>query len=118
MAAIRQAGGPGGRGVFRFTWNGGRITSQINSAMTEAMRQTAVAVRANAQRRARVRTGRMRAGVQTAVTVAGGRRTMRLSDRVLYTPYVEARFPFLAPAIREEIPKFRARFKAAMARIS
>jgi HK97 gp10 family phage protein len=122
MAAGSFAGGPyTGRGAFRFTWNGARITAQIDSAIQTAMDETADAAKAEAQSRARVDTGAMRDSIDAVVrTTGGGRRQMVLSIGVSYgifhelgTSRISAQ-PMIRPAIDQEAPRLTQRIRAAI----
>jgi hypothetical protein len=105
-----------GRESGKVVWRGDAVVRQIDQATLRAAQRTVLAMKASAQQRARVRTGRMRAGVEGEVrNVAGGRLTMTLSDRVLYSIYYADEF--LEPSFREESARFAKRLAAEMARM-
>jgi len=105
-----------GRESGRIVWRGDAVLRQIDQATLRAARRTVLAMKAKAQSLARVKTGRMRAGVEGEVSnVAGGRLSMTLSNRVPYSPIYAKEF--LEPAFREEAARFPKRLQAEMARV-
>lgn len=121
MVSARQAGGPAGRGVLRLTWNGARIAARIEAGVQQAMDQTANEAQADARSRARVDTGRMRAGIEAAVrTTGGGRRQIVLSGSAPYTIFHElgtsriTAQPMLRPAMDAAALKLRQRIRAIL----
>lgn len=97
-------------------WKGDAIVNQIDQANLRAANRTALAMKARAQSLARVKTGRMRAGVETEVrNVTGGRLSMTLSNRVPYSVFYADEF--LRPAFEIEARQFPKRLAAEIARI-
>lgn len=102
-----------GRESGKVVWRGDAIVRQIGQAQLRAAQRTVVAMKARAQALARVRTGRMRAGVETEVSnVAGGRLRMTLSNRVPYSIYYADEF--MKPAFEQEAARFPKRLQAEM----
>lgn len=122
MVASRQAGGPyTGQGAFRFSWQGAKILGEIDAAVQQAMEETAAAVKAEAQSRARVKTGAMRDSINATVSATGsGRRKIVAWIGVHYGIYNElgtsrmSAQPMLRPAIDLEAPRLRERIRAAL----
>ncbi len=120
MVAITTAGGPSGRGTFRMQWRGAQVAASVDGAVERACQETAEAVKAEAQSRARVDTGAMRDSIETTVSGGSGRRTITASIGVDYGIYHElgtsriSAQPMLRPAIDQEAPKLTQRIRAAM----
>jgi HK97 gp10 family phage protein len=122
MVAVTQAGGPYGRGAFRFDWRGAAITAKITEAVLQAMDETADAAKSAAQERCPVDTGRLRDSIDAIVDQSGGsqRRRLTLFAAAPYALYVElgtsrmAAQPFLRPAMDAEAPKLTQRIRAAI----
>lgn len=120
MVAAQQAGN------LRFTWYGARVVHQIDTAIGDAMDQTAVEAKAAAIERCPVGDGKhegkhLYETIDAQVdTTGGGRRRLVLSADKPYATFVElgtsrqSAQPFLRPAIDQEAPRLTQRIRAAI----
>lgn len=120
MVALRPAGGYGGRGDIRFSWNGRQVLQAIERAGERAAERVGQEAVAYAQNIAPVDTGELRAGIDYEVRETGTGWTM-----VLFNPVEHAIFqelgtskmpaqPSLRPAADAVFPKYGAYVKDAL----
>ncbi len=125
MAATRfagTAGVAGARGSARFTWRGSAVAAALEQAVQDAMQQTAVEAKAEAQDLCPVDTGLLRSSIFAAVDATGGtsRRRLVLGADAPYALYVilgTSRQPaqdFIRPVIDRIAPKLTARLREAV----
>lgn len=125
MAALGGAGTPGiagARGSGRFTWRGAEVANALEQALQDAMQETAVEAKSEAQAICPVDTGLLRSSIFADVDARGGshRRTLVLGADAPYALYVilgTSRAPaqdFIRPVMDRIAPKLTQRLRAAV----
>lgn len=118
MAAAQSAGGPRGRGGYRYTWRGGRVRQDVLGALDAAFDTASTRAKAEAQARAHVWTGQMQAEVFATAEVRGGRRALVVGSNAPHTVYEVAKggdHDFLRPTIDSVAPQLAPMLRAEIA---
>ena len=115
MVAARQAGGPGGRGSFRFRWDGarivGQVTAQVQDAADDLARDLESYLRATLHRD----TGEMADQAFATVEFTGSRIVIRAGSDSQHTIWHELRYhPQLRQTMDEWAPKIANYLRAKM----
>lgn len=115
MVAVRQAGGPSGRGSYRFRWDGARVVSQVTaqaqSAADDLARDLEAYLRANLHRD----TGQMADESFADVSVSGSRIVIRAGSDAGHTLFHELVYhPQLRQTMDEWAPKIASYLRAKM----
>jgi hypothetical protein len=121
MVVLRQAGGPSGRGSFRFVWQGATIARQIDAAVAAALANRASAALGLLRSELHRDTGQMADEAFAEVDTAGGKRTLRLGSDAPHTYWHETGGAYPAHpqirAIADRIaPTITPAIRAAMGR--
>ena len=115
MVAARQAGGPGGRGSFRFRWDGARIVGQVTAQVQDAADDLARDLEAYLHSELHRDTGDMADKAFARVSFTGSRIVITAGSESGHTIYHELRYH---PQLRETMdifaPQIAARIRAAM----
>lgn len=120
MVALRGAGGYGGRGDVRFSWNGRQVLQMIEHAGERAANRVGQEAKAYAQDIAPVDTGELRAGIDYEVGETAHGWTIVLFNPVEHAIFQElgtskmAAQPSLRPAADAVFSKYGAYVKDAV----
>lgn len=115
MVSARRAGGPGGRGGFRFSWNGSRVVGQITANVQNAAEALARDLEAYLHATLHRDTGEMADRAFAVVSVSGTRIVVRAGSDAAHTVYHEFRYhPQLRQAMDLWAPKIAAYLRSAM----
>lgn len=118
--ALRQAGGPGGRGAFRLTWRGGTVARAISDAVERGCQTHASVLRQRFRSEFHRVTGDMAEKSFAVVEVVGGRKVVRggsTSDHTAYHELGTARYsghPQIRQIMDEENPRLGSRIADEM----
>lgn len=120
MIALRGAGGYGGRGNVRFSWNGRQVLQAIDNAGERAADRVGQEAKAYAQDIAPVDTGELREGIDYEIRQTSTGWTIVLFNPVDHAVFQElgtanmAAQPSLRPAADAVFPKYGAYVKDAL----
>jgi hypothetical protein len=95
MATFRQAGGPGGRGNFRLTWQGSTVLQEINQKLDRGLAAEAQEIRADLFTSLHKISGDNARSSFADVEVRGEKRTLVIGAAMPYTVYEEMRHPII-----------------------
>jgi hypothetical protein len=104
MAVTRVAGGPGGRGSARFTWQGATVQRVWEAQIQAGLEAEAAEIRADLQASIHIQSGEMRRQSFAEVAVRGTKRTIVAGSGVSYAIYEEARHPQIRMVIDRHAP--------------
>lgn len=114
MVAVRQAGGPSGRGAFRFRWDGARFLASVRAETQAAMEQLAADLEAYLHANLHRDSGEMADKAFATVEVRGERIVIRAGSEAGHTLYHEVLYhPQLRQAMDLWAPKIAAAIRAA-----
>lgn len=111
MAVFRAAGGPGGRGPTRFTWQGATVLQAIDQAVRRAMEAEAQEIRADLFTSLHKVSGDNARSSFADVEVRGGKRTLVAGANMPYTFYEERRHPIIRQVMDRHIPHVPPRIR-------
>lgn len=120
MVALRGAGGYGGRGATRFSWNGRQVLQTIEHAGERAANRVGQEAKAYAETIAPVDTGELREGIDYEVHQTSTGWTIVLFNPVDHAVFQElgtskmAAQPSLRPAADAVFPKYGQYVKEAV----
>lgn len=113
MVALRQAGGPSGRGSFRFVWNGSRLRAEVSIEVQAAMQRLAADLESYLRATLHRDTGEMAERSFANVEVSGDRIIVRAGSDAAHTIYHEFRYhPQLRQTLDEWAPKISGYLRA------
>jgi HK97 gp10 family phage protein len=107
MAVVNRAGGPGGRGPFRYSWQGATVQQAWLAQVKQGMDDEAAEILAALRSEIHIDTGEMRRQAFAVVIVAGTKRTLRAGSDVPYAAFEE-----LGTIYRAGHPQIRKVFDA------
>lgn len=111
MVAVRQAGGPRGRGSYRLRWDGARVRAQVSVELQAAMQRMAADLEAYLRATLHRWTGEMAERSFATVEVRGERIVIRAGSDAPHTIYHELRYH---PQLRQTMDLWAPKLAAAI----
>lgn len=115
MVAVTTAGGPGGRGSFRLTWEGATVQRAWGAEILAGLEAEATEILADLRTSIHMQTGDMRRAAFAEVAVRGTKRTIVAGSAVDYAVYEEARHPQIRAVVDRHAPHVTRKIAAARA---
>jgi hypothetical protein len=115
MVAVRQAGGPRGRGGFRLRWDGSRLRAQVSTDLQGAMQRMAADLESYLRSTLHRDTGEMAEEAFATVEVRGDRIAIRAGSNAPHTFYHEVKYH---PQLRETMDVWAPRLADAIRAIA
>lgn len=113
MVAVRTAGGPGGQGSFRLTWEGATVQRAWEAEILAGMEAEATEILADLRTSIHMVSGEMRREAFAAVETRGTKRTIVAGSAVDYAVYEEARHPQIRMVVDRHAPHVTQKIAAA-----
>jgi hypothetical protein len=113
MAQPRSAGGPGGRGSFRMTWQGATVLRAWEQQVRLGLETEAREIEADLKASIHVLTGQMRREASAWVEIRGGKRSIVAGSGAPYAIYEEALHPQIRLVVDRHAPHVTQKIAAA-----
>lgn len=114
MAAFRLAGGPGGRGNFRVTWQGATVLRAIDQATQRAMDAEASEVLSDLVLSIHRKSGEMAEKAFAVVEIRGGKRALVAGSEADHAVYEEIRHPQIRKVMDRHVGHVPPRIREAL----